>query len=113
MISCGGGKLDQRVTLQSAQRVRDGAGASADSWADVVTVWARVQPLRGREYFAADQMQEAVDYRVTLRWRPGIERTMRVLWRDEALDIVSVIDVEAKRETLELMCVSGVRNALK
>lgn len=104
------GKFSQRVTLQQASRVKDAAGATSDAWADVATLWARVEPLRGKEYFAGDQMQEAVDYRVTIRHRSGVDRTMRVMWRGNPLDVVSVIDVNASRKTLELMCISGVRN---
>lgn len=104
------GRFRERVTLQQALRVRDPGGATSDTWSDVVTVWASVEPLRGKEFFAADQMQEAVDYRVTIRYRTGVDRKMRVMWRGQALDVVSVIDVHSKRENIELMCISGVRN---
>ena len=104
------GRFDQRVTVEAKTVTRSGIGEEVVSWSPVAEVWARVEPIRGREWFAAAQMQDATDHRVTIRYRAGITREMRVLWRGEPLDIVSVIDVNARRENLELMCLSGVRN---
>lgn len=106
------GKFDQRVTIQSKAVTRNDIGDEVVAWVAVAEVWARVEPLRGREWFAAAQNQSAVEYRVTIRYRAGITRDMRVMWRGDPLDVVSVIDVNAQRENLELMCMSGVRNGL-
>lgn len=104
------GALDQRVTLQAKSVARAPNGGEVVTWGDVATVWARVEPIRGNEFFSAAQMQDATDHRVTIRYRSGVTRELRVLWRDQPLDIVGVIDVGARRENLELMCISGVRN---
>ena len=104
------GKLDQRISIEAKAVTRNGIGEEIVTWETVAEVCARVEPIRGREWFAAAQMQDATDHRVTIRYRAGITREMRVLWRGEPLDIVSVIDVNARRENLELMCLSGVRN---
>lgn len=106
------GEFDQRVKLQSKSVTRSGIGAEIVTWVDVATVWAKVEPIRGREFFAAAQMQESTDHRVTIRYRTGVTRDMRIMWRNAPLDIVSVIDVKARKENLELMCLSGVRNAV-
>jgi SPP1 family predicted phage head-tail adaptor len=104
------GKFDQRITLQSKLVTRAANGEEVVTWDDVAQLWARVEPLRGREWFAAAQMQDAAEIRVTIRYRAGVTRDMRVLWNGEPLDIMSVIDVNADRTNLELMCISGVRN---
>ena len=107
----GAGEFRHRITIEQTSRVKDAAGASADTWTEVATVWAKVQALRGREYFAGEQMQEAVDYRVVIRARAGVDRTMRVVWGAVTMDIVGVVEVGERREYIELMCMSGVRNA--
>lgn len=110
MMGLAAGKFNERVTLQSKVAARTGIGEEVVTWADVATVWAHVEPIRGREFFAAAQLQDATDHRVTIRYRTGVTRDQRVVWRSQPLDIVSVIDVNARRENLELMCLSGVRN---
>lgn len=104
------GKFDRRITLQQKSVTRAGNGEEVVSWVAVAELWARVEPIRGREFFAAAEMHDATDHRVTIRYRTGVTRDMRVMWGEQPLDIVSVIDVNARRENLELMCISGVRN---
>lgn len=105
------GLFNQRVTIEQKSVARSATtGEEVVSWVDVATVWASVQPIRGREYFAAAQMQDATDYRVTIRYRADVTREMRVVWKGVYLDIVSAIDVAARGDNLELMCISGVRN---
>jgi SPP1 family predicted phage head-tail adaptor len=103
------GEFNRRVTLQTKSTTRAANGEEVVTWGDTATVWAFVEPLRGREFFAGAQMTDAVDYRVTVRYRTGVVREMRVKYGTEYLDIVSVIEV-GKKVALELMCVSGVRN---
>jgi len=107
MISAG--KLDQRVTLQAKSASRAANGEEVVTWTDVATVWASVQQLRGKEFFAGAQMQDEIDVRVRLRYRTGVTRDQRLMWNGAPLDIVSVIAL-GRNEALELMCVSGVRN---
>lgn len=107
MISAG--RLDQRVTLQAKSATRAGNGEEVVTWTDVATVWASVQQLRGKEFFAGAQMQDEIDVRVRLRYRAGVTRDQRLQWNGAPLDIVSVIAL-GRNEALELMCVSGVRN---
>ena len=102
--------LTQRVTLQSKAVTRAADGGEVITWSDVATVWAAVLPIRGREFFAAAQMQDATDVRVRIRYRTGVSRDMRIAHGSAHYDIVSVIDPENRHEELELMCISGVRN---
>lgn len=104
------GEFDQRVTIQQKSVARAANGEEIITWSDVAQVWAKVEPIRGNELFAAAQMQDVSDHRVTIRYRTGIVREMRVVWRGDPLDIVSVVDVKAARVNLELMCIQGVRN---
>ena len=105
------GSFDQRITLQAKSVTRAANGEEVETWGTHAERWARVEPLRGKEFFAAAQTQDAAEYRVTIRYLASVTRDMRVLWRGTLLDIVSVIDVNARRENLELMCITGVRNA--
>lgn len=105
------GKLNKRVTIQKKSVTRAENGEEIVTWIPHLTVWAAVAPIRGREFFAAAQMQGAADYRITLRYQPSITRDMRVLFGTTVLDIVAEpINVNSRGESLELMCISGVRD---
>ena len=109
-VSIAAGDLTERITLQARVAGVDARGQESNEWADAVTVWAQSLPIRGREFFAASQIQSEVAVRFRIRWRSGVAPTMRVMWRSQAHDIDSVIDVEGRRVVLELMCLAGVKD---
>lgn len=103
--------LNKRVTIQKKAVTRAANGEEVITWTTHLPVWASVQPIRGREFFAAAQMQGAADYRVTVRYNSTITRDMRVMFGATVLDIsAEPINVNSAGRWLELMCVSGVRD---
>jgi SPP1 family predicted phage head-tail adaptor len=99
------GNLRHRVTIQSlGTRVDDGAGGGSIPFADVATVWAEVHPLTGREQFLAGAFNPALTHRVTIRYRPGIKPSDRIVYGTRVLDIKSVADVEERHRQLEMLC---------
>lgn len=101
--------LSERVTIQQKSVTRAGNGEEVVAWTVVCVVSAAVTQLRGREFFAGAQMQDAIDVRIVIRYRTDVTRDMRVVRNGTILDIVSVIETDRKTG-LELMCMSGVRN---
>ena len=53
----------------------------------MATVWAAVDPVSGREYYAAEQAQSEVTHKVRLRYRAGVTPGMRVLLGQRRLHI--------------------------
>lgn len=104
------GRLNKRVKLQTKTVTQDGYGAALATWADTATVWAAVEPLQGREFWAQQQVQSEVTTRVRIRYRAGVVPAMRVLYGTRVLDILSVIDPKERHEELQLMCRDGVTN---
>lgn len=103
-MSVNAGKLDKRITLQSAAESRDAHGQPIETWSDVATVWAAVEPLRGREFFAARQFSAETTHKVTMRNRTGVSPKWRVLLGVRTFRIESVINPLERSESLELMC---------
>ena len=104
------GNLDQRLTLRRRQSGVDVLGQESTSWTTLATVWGRAEPIRGREFFAAATVQSETAVRFTVRYRADLSPADQVLWRGQAHDIQSVIDVGGRKETLELMCMAGVKD---
>lgn len=109
-------RAKHRIKLQSKSVTRNAIGEEVVTWADVVTetadhcLWAEVWPLKGREFFAAQQTQYAADVRFRLRYRDGLTQDMRVVLDGDAYDILSIVDVGAAHHTTEILAVHGVRN---
>lgn len=102
------GQMDQLVTLQAYGAGEDALGQPLQAWADVATVWAQAQPMRGRDYLAAAAINSEASVRFRVRYRDDVTSAMRVLWRGVAHAIVAPpVDVNGGRHTLELMCAAG------
>ena len=98
------GRLRHRVTIQQPVVAVNGYGERITTWSTVATVWGAVEPLRGREFFDAEQVQAEVSHRVVLRYRSGLATTMRLLHLTRVLHIQAIIDVDERHRELQLMC---------
>ena len=99
------GEFDQRIQLQRPVAGRDGRGQALGTFENVGTpLWAKAEPLRGREFFAAGQQQAQVDVRFVIRWRAEVLASWRVIWRGTAYELTTPpIDTLGRRAQLELM----------
>lgn len=112
------GELTERIVIESrAATTQNALGENTTAWATLDTVWAKAEPLRGREFFASGQMQQACDVRFVIRYRAdmgaaavGAAAAMRVLWRGVYHDITAAIEVDGALTWIELMTVHGVRD---
>lgn len=98
------GQLRHRVTLQTVTETRDAVGGLVESWATTATLWAAVEPLRGREFFQARAEQAGVDTRIRTRYYGGIVPKQRLRWGSHTYDIEAVIEPDSRRRELHLMC---------
>ena len=98
------GRMRQRITLQTVTENRGVDGSITSSWADTATVWAVAEPLEGREYWAAQQVNAERTTKFRIRYRSGVVPKMRVSYDSRTFDIVSVVNVEERDRELVLMC---------
>ena len=100
-------RLPHGITIQKkvVSAARGRLGGEVEAWENHVTALAFVQPLKGREYFAAKQVQAETSHKVTMWYQPGITSEMRVVFGVCILEIESVINVDERNIELVLMCV--------
>jgi len=98
------GDLRHRVTIQRNEPVTDSFGTETEQWVDVVTVWASVEPLSGREFFQSQKENAETTVRIKMRYRSGITSDKRVKFGDNVYEINAVIDIDERHIELHLMC---------
>jgi len=98
------GQLRHRVTIQRLTITQGTAGEVIEGWSDVATVYAAVEPLSGREFWQAQQVAAENQIRVRIRYRAGLDTTMRVIHDTRTLEILSIVNPEERRRELQLMC---------
>lgn len=97
-------RLDKRILVQRTATVQNEYGEPEAGWEDVAVVWAAIEPLRGQEFFAAAQENSEVTTRIRIRYREGIDRTMRVVYKNTVFQVLYIIHPEFARKELQLMC---------
>ncbi len=98
------GRLNKRITIQKATSTQNEFGERVNTWSTVIERWARVEPLRGREFFLAQQAQSEIETKFTIRHATEIKPSMKLVYDGIDYNIESVINVnESDRET-EIYC---------
>ncbi len=98
------GNLRHRVVLQKKVVTEDEIKQQSEVWNDYAYVWASIEPISGREYFAARQESAEVTARITIRYLKDVTPDMQVLFGNRAFEVVSVINPKETNESLILMC---------
>lgn len=97
------GTLRHRITIQRKNEVRDSFGQAVETFANIATVWASIEPLSGRESFLAQQVNAEVTHRIRMRYYP-LEATMRLKYQDRYFEIKTILDREERKRELEVLC---------
>jgi SPP1 family predicted phage head-tail adaptor len=103
-MSIRAGELDKRITIQSYTTTQNSYGEETKSWSDLVTVWAAVEPLQGREYWAAQKVNAELTVQFRIRYRAGITPKMRVYYDSRYFYIISGVNPKQRNEELILLC---------
>lgn len=99
-------RLDKRVTIMRppGKDDADEYGEPVKDWIEVTKLWASIEPLRGQEYFAAMRDNAEVTVRIRIRYREGIDKTMKVVYGSSEFEILHSIHSELNKKELQLMC---------
>lgn len=98
------GKLRHRIAIEQAAETQDADGSVIETWSTFATAQVSIEPVSGREYFAAQSTQAEVTHRIYMRFIPGVVPKMRVKYGARIFDILSVINTKERNVELQLMC---------
>lgn len=67
------GLLKQRVTFQKYDLTSDGMGGNSQTWENLVTAWASVSAVSGRESYEIGGLKDKVKYKILTRTRLDLD----------------------------------------
>lgn len=99
------GKLNKKISIQKQGSTKDQYGHTVETW-DVFknNVWASVDPIVGKEYFAAETVNSEVTHKIRFRYLPGIDPSMRIVYKNRKFSIQSAINYKEANIEWQLMC---------
>ena len=96
------GELRHRITLQKNNPAPNSIGEAVDTWTDLATVWAAIEPLSGNRLFQAQQANSEIQGVVRIRYRSDVLATMRIVHIARYFQVLSIIDTEERHQELHL-----------
>lgn len=99
--------MRHRVTLQSYTTTQDAYGTPIQTWSDVGTYWAAVEPVSGKERFASGQRIAESDVRIIMRYIGTILPAYRISFDSKLYDIKAIINRDERNREYELICTEG------
>ncbi|WP_350342349.1 phage head closure protein [Proteinivorax tanatarense] len=94
--------LKHRVTFKKRTTTLNENGFEVESFQDIKTVWAGVENLRGREYFAAAAVQAEKTVKFSIRYLPYINASMLISFKDKLYNITAIDNVNYENRFLEI-----------
>ncbi len=106
------GRLTHKVNLQQQTGTRGSMGGSTRTWSTTATVRAAIEPISGKEFFQADQLNSSTKVMIIIRYGSewsAIDNNWRVVDANTSkkYDINSVINEREADGKLTLMCSEG------
>lgn len=97
------GPADRLITIQSKTVEKDEYGEEIETWTEVKKIWAMRRDLRGKEFYAAQQLNAEINTVFKTRYVSGITPdSHRVVYDGLTYNILAVVEL-GRREALELM----------
>lgn len=107
------GKMRQRIRIEVRSDIQSASGEPAYTWTLFRETWAAVEPLLGRELFAAQERQAKVSTRFRMRYVAGVKPRMRIVWDSRWFDIESIQQVNGLKYEMVVMANEQVERALQ
>lgn len=101
------GYLRHKITIQKQNNnsdKQDDYGQPLDIWVDVARSWASINPISGKEIFAAETVSSEITHKIKIRYRSGITPDMRIVFNGRIFEIKSIINFQERNIDLQLMC---------
>lgn len=98
------GELTNKIDLERdvVSRLRGVESRAPQTYAS--GVWAKAEPLSGREYWNSQQVASEISWKFTIRYRADVLVSDRVVFGGKKYEIKAVQPDTAHRDSVILMC---------
>ncbi|MFZ6755761.1 phage head closure protein [Undibacterium sp. Ji50W] len=109
------GSRRKRVTLQNRSATLDEFGQRLNTWVDVATVWAAIEPISGNERLHGLQVNSEISSKVETRYRPEfadptVIDNWRLLYGTRKLNIKATLNEDERNRLISFLCSEGLND---
>lgn len=96
-------EMRDRITFQTPKIEESPVKSLELQYDDFATVWAKVEYLKGREFWEAKAVNAETAVRFIIRYRKNIGNDMRVLYDKKFYNITSIMPLDNTRKWLVVL----------
>jgi SPP1 family predicted phage head-tail adaptor len=97
------------VRIEVPVAVKQANGSMLTTWQHYISLWAKIETLRGNDKLSSAASWPKADQRISMRYVAGILPTMRVFFNDKIYSILNVNNVDERNRDLILTTETGVK----
>ena len=102
------GDMNKQMSVFSLDDTPTASGGTEDTPIPLMTIRAKLTPLRGSEMFQAQCQMRLVTHRLNIVYQGGITGKMYATWGDRRFEFTSVLNVDEENRELEIMAIENV-----
>ena len=103
------GKLDKKIKFLTYEEIENELRLTDLKPIEKLTCWARIEPLRGKEYYEAQRNRTENSYKITTRYHKNLSDSMLIQYQKQTFEIQNIVDPYMNHSTLEFYCTEKTR----
>ena len=109
------GELTRYVSYQQRTVARNSFNENVGVWTEVKKVYAKIEPLTGRELFLSQANQSTVSHKITLHWDAVFTDTRlvaagRIVYGTRVFNIAAVMNLDEDNRVIEMLASEGLND---
>jgi len=97
------GELRHKICIEEKVTRRSSSGSEEVTWSPFLYSGASIEPLTGREFYAARQTQAAISHKITMRYQTGIRPSHRITWAERVFNIEAILNKGERNRELTIL----------
>ena len=107
------GKLNKRITIQKFSTTQNENGFDVEDWQTYKTIWASVNNLWGKEFYAAKAVNAENTVEFICRYsRDLIEnidtKEYRIFWNNRSFNITFIDNIQYENKWIKIKCLEVI-----
>jgi SPP1 family predicted phage head-tail adaptor len=103
------GDLNRRIAFITHEEVENAMGLTELKEKELLTCWAKIKTVRGREYYEAQKIRTENTYEITIRYCKAVDDTMLIRYKNQTIEIQNIVDPGMANRFLEIYCTEKTR----
>lgn len=100
------GGLKRRIQVLAPVEVVLSSGGVKTGWSLIMTVWGSIEPLTGKEFYLAKQVDSDVTHNIIMRFNKiGITPSYRLVHKDQIFEISSKLNIEEQNRQFTIKAI--------